>query len=218
MQEAVEHFKLWLRRSTGCLFAARLVRNGRVAYEPHEEVPDVDDLDAGLDVHGEQARSAIILLPFAASEAALVDVLLALQDRSARWRVRDRGRTQTGSVLVGLEWKTASGDVSDAMGFGPLPSMPVPRRAPYFAIALWAGGRRNLERGLPPTPRPRNGQVSFLDAEHGVDRDTYVTLWTETEKAVSGLMVAPPDDAKLYRKAAFVLSAAAASALTLDAR
>ena len=63
MQEAVEHFKLWLRRSTGCLFAARLVRNGRVAYEPHEEVPNVDDLDAGLDVHGEQARSAIILLP-----------------------------------------------------------------------------------------------------------------------------------------------------------
>ena len=183
MQEAVEHFKAWLRRSTGCRFAAQLVRDGRVAYEPHEEIPNAGHLDARLDVHGAGARSAIMLLPFVASEDALVGVLEALRAGSPRWRVRDRGRTPTGCVLVGLEWTTADGDSSDDMGFGPLPSMPVPRRAPYFAIALWAGGRRYHERGTPPTPRPRPGAVSFLDAEHGVDRDTYVKMWTETDTA-----------------------------------
>ncbi len=218
MQEAVDHFKAWVRKSTGCMFAARLVRDGRVAYEPHEEVPDVDDLDTRLEVYGASARSVIILLPFVASEVALVDVLNTLTTGSPRWRVRDRGRTPAGCGLVGLEWTTADGDVSDAMGFAPLPSMPVTRRAPYFAIALWCGGRHNLERGAPPTPRPRSGQVSFLDADHAVEHDAYVKLWTETEKTVAGLMLAPPDSASLYRKVAFALSPRAEDALNVAPR
>lgn len=210
MKEAVAHFKLWLRRSTGCRFAALLVKDGRIAYEPHEEVPNVDDLDTRLDVYGASARSVIILLPFVASERALVDVLSALVAGSRRWQVHNRGRTPSGGVLVALEWQTAAGDRSEAMGFAPLPTMPVTRRAPYFAIALWAGDRRNPERGMPPTPRARQGVVSFLDAEHAVDRDTYAKLWAETENTVAGMMVAPPDEAKLYRRSAFALTTEAA--------
>lgn len=217
MNEAIEHFKWWLRmESTGCVFAAALVKAGRVAYEPHVDMPNVDDLDTGLDVHGKRARSAIILLPFLRSEAALVDVLAGLRAGSPRWKVRDRGRTPDGNALIGLEWTTANGDISDAMGFAPLPSMPVPRRAPYFAIALWAGGQRNAERGIKPTPRARPGEVSFLDAEHAFKHDVYEKMWTETEKAVADLMIAPPDDARLYRKVAFVLSAQAATTITFD--
>jgi hypothetical protein len=36
-------------------------------------------------------------------------------------------------------------------------------------------------------------------------------MWTGTEKAVADLMIAPRDDARLYRKVAFVLSPSAAS-------
>lgn len=67
MDEAVGHFKAWLRRSTGCRFATWLVKQGRVAYEPYVDVPDVDDLDAGLDIHGARDRSAILLLPSSAT-------------------------------------------------------------------------------------------------------------------------------------------------------
>jgi hypothetical protein len=95
--------------------------------------------------------------------------------------------------------------------------MPVPRRAPYFAIALWPGGKRNPERGIKPTPRARPGEVSFLDAEHTLKHEVYERMWTETEKAVADLMIAPPDTPRLYRKVAFVLTATAASALTFRA-
>lgn len=216
MDEAVGHFKAWLRRSTGCRFATWLVKHGRVAYEPYVDVPDVGALDAGLDIHGARDRSAILLLPFLRDEAELIEVLVTLPAGSHRWKVRDRGRTTDGRVLVGLEWTTAKGDVSDAMGFAPLPSMPVPRRAPYFAIALWTGGHRNLERGNQPTPRARPGSVSFLDAEHAIDRDTYAKMWAETEQAVADLMITPPDKAAHYRKVAFVLNPDAASAFGFD--
>ncbi|MBX3160162.1 MAG: hypothetical protein KF773_29615 [Deltaproteobacteria bacterium] len=207
MDEVVDHFNRWLRTaSTGCLFASRLVAAGRIAYERHDKPPDVDVLDASLDDYGRRGLTAIVLLPLLSSEEELVAALARLGE-GTRWRTLDRGRRADGSVLVGLEWTTASGDVSDAMGFAPLPWMPVPRRAPYFAIALWPGGRRNAERGTPPTPRARGREVSFLDAEHGFAHGEYVATWEKTAARVGGLMKAPPDDAALYRRVAFVLRA-----------
>jgi hypothetical protein len=218
VNEAVEHFKWWLQmQATGCVFAAALAKAGRVAYEPHVDIPQVDDLNTNFDVYGQRGLCAILLLPFVMSERELVNVLSGLQAGSSRWRIRDLGLSAAGNTLVGLEWTTAHGDVSDAMGFAPLPAMPVPRRSPYFAIALWPGGQRNTERGIRPTPRARPGEVSFLDAEHAFRHDVYEKMWTETERAVADLMSAPPDDARRYRKVAFVLSSSAAAALTFDA-
>jgi hypothetical protein len=79
-----------------------------------------------------------------------------------------------------------TGDISDAMGFAPLPWMPVTRRSPYFAIAAWPGGRGNTERGTPPTPKPRRGEVSFLDATHSFGHDEYAKPWDETMASVGG--------------------------------
>ncbi len=217
MNEAIEHFKWWLKmQATGCLFAATLAKAGRLVYEPHSDTPQVDELDTHFDLYGQRGLTAIVLLPFVITEPDFVEVLSGLRAGSQRWKLRDRGRSATGNVLVGLEWTTANGDISDAMGFAPLPSMPVPRRAPYFAIALWPGGKRNPERGIKPTPRARPGEVSFLDAEHTLKHEVYERMWTETEKAVADLMIAPPDNPRLYRKVAFVLTATAASALTFD--
>jgi len=217
VNEAVEHFKRWLQmRATGCTFAATLAKAGRIVYEPHSDTPQVDDLNTNFDLYGQRGLTAIVLLPFVTTEPGLVDVLSGLQNGSQRWKIRDRGPAAAGNRLVGLEWITSNSDISDAMGFGPLPSMPVPRRAPYFAIALWPGGQRNPERGIKPTPRARRGEVSFLDAEHSLEHDRYEKMWTETEKAVADLMIAPRDDPRLYRKVAFVLSSAVASGLTFD--
>ncbi|MCW5807007.1 MAG: hypothetical protein KIT31_31900 [Deltaproteobacteria bacterium] len=184
------------------------MRTGRVAYEPHTSVPDVDHLNTVLDRYGRLGLTAVVLLPFLTCEEELAGVLSGLRaDPAQRWRLRDHGRTARGEVRIGLEWTTEQGDVSDAMGFAPLPWMPVPRRAPYFAIALWPGGRRNAERGTPPTPRARGREVSFLDAEHGFAHGEYVATWEKTAARVGGLMKAPPDDAALYRRVAFVLRA-----------
>jgi len=210
------HFRKWLRIGTGCGFAASLANAGRVAYEAHAEMPPVHEVDTNLDAYAASRFSAVFIFPFATSEAGLVDVLASLRAGSSRWKIRDRGPGNGGTHLVGVQWSTANGDVSDAMGFAPLPSMPVTRRAPYFAIAAWPGGRENPERGTPPTPRARRGEVSFLDAAHGFGHDAYAALWDLTMTAVAGLMVMPPDSAKRYYTTAFVLSATAASAITFD--
>jgi hypothetical protein len=217
VNEAIDHFKWWLQmQATGCIFAASLAKAGRIAYEPHSDTPRVDDLNTNFDLYGARGLTAIVLLPFITTETGLVDVLSGLRTGSLRWKLRTRGQSPTGNALVGVEWITANGDISDAMGFAPLPSMPVPRRAPYFAIAAWPGAPLNPERGVKPTPRARAGEVSFLDAAHTFKHDHYENMWTGTEKAVADLMIAPRDDARLYRKVAFVLSPSAASMLTFD--
>jgi hypothetical protein len=115
-----------------------------------------------------------------------------------------------------MDWTTKNGDTSEAMGFAPFLSMPVPRRAPYVAIATWPGGRANPFRGQGSTPSARPGVVSFLDARHGMDEAEYEAYWAETIDRVTTLMAVPPDDARLYRRAAFVISPDAAARLVVD--
>jgi hypothetical protein len=132
--------------------------------------------------------------PRIATEVAFVEFLNALGTDS-RWKVRRRPKASpTGGVLVGLEWTTGLGDISETMGFAPFASMPVPRRAPYVAIATWPGGRSNPFRGRGSTPAGRSGEVSFLDASHGFDEDQYEALWADTAAGVALLMSVPPDD------------------------
>ncbi|HUJ59849.1 MAG TPA: hypothetical protein VLX92_15200, partial [Kofleriaceae bacterium] len=134
---------------------------------------------------------------------------------SSRWHLRERLRT-SGLVHVGVEWTTASGDVNDTMGFAPLFTMPVPRRAQYAAIGLWPGAHGNPFRGTSPTPRATPGRVNFLDVPHEFDPSTYDNMWRNTESAVAELMMLPADRASAYRQVAFVLSTSAAAALQLD--
>jgi len=211
----VDHFHKWVRIGTGCVFASSLASSRRVAYEAHAEMPPVHELDANLDTYAASKRSAVFILPFVTNESGLVDFLAALRVGSSRWKIKDRGPGNAGNHLVGVQWSTQNGDVSDTMGFAPLPSMPVTRRAPYFAIAAWPGGRENPERGTPPTPPARRG-VSFLDAAHDFNHGAYVAAWEQTMSSVGALMVMPADSAKRYYTTAFVLGATAASAIPFD--
>jgi hypothetical protein len=215
-----EHFRLWLRAGmTGCEFAKLLSgKVGRVAVEHHidADLPPTDWLNNAFDEHARFDRAVIAVFPRIATEVSFVEFLNALGTDS-RWKVRRRSKpSPTGGVLVGLEWTTGSGEISETMGFAPFASMPVPRRAPYVAIATWPGGRSNPFRGRGSTPAGRPGEVSFLDASHGFDEVQYETMWADTTARVASLMSVPPDDPKLYRRAAFVISAEHAAKLIVD--
>ena len=222
MRVASEQFRLWLRAGlTGCAFAKLLAgKTGRVAVELRvdTEIPLTEWLNNMFDVHAKDERTVNAVLPTIASEHALVETLNEL-GADPRWTVRRRPRTSpTGGILIGLEWRTHAGDISEAMGFAPFATMPVPRRAPYVAIATWPGGRSNPFRGRGSTPPGKPGEVSFLDASHGFDAEQYETMWSETTARVASVMSVPPDDPRLYRRAAFVLSAEHAAGLVTGSR
>lgn len=212
------HFRLWLRAGlTGCEFARLLAGRPRsIALEMHLDVaPPAAWLSNVFEAHARAGLVVMVLLPSIVTESAVVEFLSALQ-MDPRWRVRLGARSSpAGGTLVGVEWSTGSGDISEVMGFAPFPMMPVPRRSPYVALATWPGGRSNPFRGTGSTPSGRPGVVSLLDASHGLDRDAYEERWKRTSERVADLMSVPPDDARLYRRTTFVLTPEQAAKLAV---
>jgi hypothetical protein len=215
-----DQFRLWLRAGmTGCEFARLLAgKHGGIAVELHVSVtPPATWLNRVFDAHASAGYVVVAVFPNIVTEAALIEFLNALQ-ATARWKLRRSPKVSpSGGVLVGVEWTTRSGDISDVMGFAPFPTMPVPRRSPYVAIATWPGGRSNPFRGIGSTPPGRQGIVSFLDASHGLDHEAYEDRWKKTSERVGALMSIPPDDARLYRRTTFVLTAEQADKLAVAA-
>lgn len=211
-----EHFRSWLRAGmTGCNFAKVLASAAdRVAIAAHLELlPSAEWLNNLFDANAPAERAVVAIFPMITGPVALVDFLNSLS-RDPRWNVQRRTKpSPAGDVLIGVEWSTSQGDVSHTMGFAPFGTMPVPRRAPYVAIATWPGGRLNGFRGTPPTPAGRNGEVSFLDVSHRLDEQPYQAAWAMTTAQVANLMSVPPDDASRYRRAAFALDAHSAASL-----
>lgn len=210
IQDVSAHFRLWLRAGlTGCMFAQQLAsKAARTAITVHREStsPPPGWLNDAFDASARAGRAATAVFPRVANEHDLVELLNTLQS-DARWRIKRRAKTSpSGGVLVGLEWTTQHGEISEAMGFAPFAGMPVPRRGPYVAISTWPGSRENPFRGHGPTPSGRPGEVSFLDAPHGLTVEDYEARWAKTMMTVASLMAMPPDDARLYRRAAFVIT------------
>lgn len=218
-EDIEHHFRLWLRAGlTGCEFAKRLAgKADQIAITPYLKVdpPQTDWFENVFDPNADADRSVIALFPLISGEPALVDLINGLA--RDRWRVQRRVKASpAGGVLVGMDWRTKNGDMSETMGFAPFPWMPVPRRAPYVAIATWPAGRANPYRGQGSTPPARPGIVSFLDAKHGLSEAEYQARWAESTERVTTLMAMPPDDARLYRRTAFVISPEAATGLVVD--
>lgn len=204
---------------TGCEFARVLSgKAARVAVEVRgdDTAHPAAWLNGAFDQHAMAGRAGIAVFPEIASERGLVELLNQLAE-DPRWSLRQRPKPSTrGGVLVSLEWQTPVGDASDTMGFAPFVSMPVPRRAPYVAIATWPGRPSNPFRGQGSTPAVAAGRVSFLDAVHDLEQEAYDAAWARTIAKVATLMTTPSDDARLYRRATFVLSAEAAAELDVS--
>lgn len=216
-QAVEDHFQRWFRIGTGCFFAASIASKGGVVYEIHDAMPPVAELDRNLEIYAAQGRTVMIVFPFITTERGVLAALDELRSGSDKWKVTRRP-APAGVARVGVEWRTASGELADAMGFGPILTMPVPRRAPYVALGLWPGGPSdNALRSTPPTPKPKPGRVSFLDVPHALDPPSYLEMWTNTSRAVGDLMRWPPDKASSYRDVAFVLADQAADGFAFDA-
>lgn len=101
-----------------------------------------------------QKRHAVgIILPWVRTERDVIDVLAVLDARPG-WSVFEttprpkRVPAEAGLVTVHY-WLTASGAPSGTMMLGPLGWLPAHRRAPYFTLMSWTGGRH---------VRPRNAR------------------------------------------------------------
>lgn len=173
-------------------------------------------MNSAFDNYAKVEQAVIAVFPNIVTERAFIGFLNELGSLP-RWKLRRRSATSpTAGALIGLEWTTSSGDVSNTMGFAPFASMPVSRRGPYVAIAVWPGARSNEFRGQPPTPPSKPGEVGFLDAAHRLEETEYRTTYEKTTVDVASLMAIPPDNAKLYRDVAFVILAEHADKLDIS--
>jgi hypothetical protein len=204
LSDVMDHFERWLAQGlTRCSFAASFVKGRptkRLLVFGHTSEPEPAFLDSVLDHSAEKQRSVAVVLPSLRSEAEIVAYLRRLEG-AERWSVSHESPGD-GRLHLSVGWRTAEGHVCELMGFAPLPSMPVTRRAPYVALAGWAGRRMN-----PYKPFDDVGDVvGFVDAAHGLRKGKHDRWWDATVKNVRRLMVLPPDDARKFHHVTFALS------------
>lgn len=167
---------------------------------------DVDDV---FDVAAAAHLPAFVVFPEIRDERQLLDQLASLA-QGERWKItreKVKGLT-TDDLLLGIQWTTGNaGVVSMPMGFAPLPTMPVTRRAPYVCLATWPGGHEN-----PSWTKHKPSVVDFLDArmpDEPFVGAKYKLAWKASVDRTKELLSQPADDANFYRKVAFRLSASA---------
>jgi hypothetical protein len=91
------------------------------------------------------------------------------------------------------------------MGFAPLGCMPVTRRAPYVALAVWAGAKLN------PHKRSPEGVIGFIDVpvsgadDIPLDEEAHQRMWDSTMDRVKELLGDPPEDDFKLKDVAFCL-------------
>ena len=204
---AEDHLRQWLGRGmTGCRFAAMIAcEQGRLLSSLVSELADEADVSTIFEAGGATKLPAITLFSWIRSEEELVEQLVRLASGD-RWRITEvhPEGIETRDVFVGIDWRVRDGLVSSVMGFGPFPSMPVTRRAPYACLAAWPGEHdnkfwTNFDKGI----------VHFLDtdlSQLGITKARYQNLTRSSVDATRALLREPPDDARFYRRAAFRLS------------
>jgi hypothetical protein len=202
------YLRYWIGSGlTGCSFARKFARQGgRVAFLSWVDEPS-DELTNNLDPFFEQSRHEgtfpFVLLP-RLRDASGIARLIALLTSSRRWEVARIPWTSCSAprsdVAVGLFWRTPNDLRAAAMGFAPLGSMPVTRRAPYVALALWPGDREN-----PYFDKSPPGNVSFADANTGLTRETHEKLWETSARDSRDMLRDPFDDVVWMRRVTFCL-------------
>jgi hypothetical protein len=173
--------------------------------------PPVELITALVDESAAKQRVAVCVFPRLCLARDVVQLLLHLRDSESRWNMK-RLEDSNGTTAVGLTWKTRGGVKTHAMGFAPLGTMPVTRRAPYTAIALWSGGFENSWNPQEKEDGTKRTVVNLADAAHGIGEETHAELWTGSEHATAALFFDPPDEAKRLYRVAFRLPTDATTA------
>ena len=202
-----EHFREWLKGGlTGCRFAKMLAKKRpRIRVDFYSPFGLFDHDEAAAFIDGTVARDvvAILLFPAIRTAAATADLLLHLS-KSERWKVVAEpwrsGFEKADALPFGLRWKTSTDCIEcDAMGLGPIGTMPVTRRAPYVAIVIWGGPHKNdhVKKG------PRVGVASAPTDLDPKKHDRMMKLSDARVRALLG--VEPPEHAAWLRRIGFIL-------------
>ncbi|MFO7561104.1 MAG: hypothetical protein R6X02_00565 [Enhygromyxa sp.] len=165
---AIDLLREWFNRAqSGCKFASYLAsQDPRLAFWIHlGDVSTValDDVDSRIDRAATDGDVALLVFPRVTAESEIVELAQHLQ-RGERWSVEVRscpdslGEFKRRALGLSIEFETRKGIRSQAMGFAPSGFMPVTRRAPFVALALWAGGRAG---------QPLFSPQSSGDRQHG---------------------------------------------------
>ena len=210
---STEQVRRWLSSGfTGCSFARSFAGGKQLAQVGFEEHATPGELDTIFDAAAQGHLPAIVVFTGIRDETALLEQLRVLTT-GARWSVQRTSARglETSDLLLEVSWRTAAGLTSTPMGFGPFPTMPVTRRAPYVCLGVWPGGHENQHphRG-PPSPTA----VDFLDAPlpTSLTRPAFDKAWDASVDQTTALLGELKDQSRFYRTVTFRLSPGAGRA------
>ncbi len=212
-----DHFGSWLKTTlTGCHFAASLTKARRwtpLVWMNAHGAALVNALDLLIEEASTGGHFTVLILPKVRTEGQLVEALDTLIRHSTRWTAFDC--TEEGAVgdliAMDLRWRNSESECCSAMGLGPFATMPVTRRAPYPALAIWGGSRLNSYRKKP------HEFVGVGDMNPEMDEKPYAAANSATLDRVKALR-ALHDEARPKTGVTFYLSRAATASLTLAKR
>lgn len=205
----VRQFRRWLSSGfTGCGFAQSFANNSRLLLGAVDRDVRAEEIDAMFDLAAVEHLPVVAIFSAIRTETELIDQLRLL-DTGDRWGLSREVVEDliTEDVLIGVRWQTPTGLLSVPMGFGPFPTMPVTRRAPYVCLATWPGGHENPHR-----KKFAPDMLDFLDSAlpEPLTSEQYRVVWNSSLKRTAELLSEPPDDSSFYRRVAFRLSGAVA--------
>lgn len=201
----VELMSRWVSGGSGCGFAGALAKQKRLVFFEFTKLSvqpnDITNLERTIDDQALRKNVVLFFLPHLRT-AAEVAALLRDLDARDRWAARvvpwkTQGR---GDMQIALSWKgTAPFSV---MGVGPLGSLPASRRAPFFGLVIWGGGREN---SFQRDRVSESDSVGLVDIPTGLKATLYKKTWKTTLARSKAQLLLPLEDAKTLRSVAFVL-------------
>jgi hypothetical protein len=205
------HLKDWFgRRASGCIFVSKLVNQERTLLAEMGQGLDKEDfntIDQTVEVAALAGRAVVIFWPSACRASDAVE-LLRLLEQLPRWKVErvGWGGEQEACESFSVRWTTVSGVQTEVAGFAPFLEMPLTRRAPYLALALWGGTVEDAsDIGLVQTPGPWVGDPRS-------DK-----MWAQSV-ALTGRMLTKEDRGRLRRVAFRLPAGLLSSSLTPSVR
>lgn len=186
----------WIKGpQTGCLFASKLAKSEEDSWIDIvvTGLPGHDDaylmIDSAVDqAFSNNAEGIQVIMPDLSNSDLLVNFLRRISVRP-NWKINQISEDNASIVPVGLRWKFPdSSYVSWVLGFAPLDSMPITRRAPFASIIMRLGGpgrcpkvvgydKRSIDEniGLP--------SVHLADLNDGLKTEDQVCkYWAGTQK------------------------------------
>ena len=145
-----EAFQTWFQfEQSSCVFAHQMSKQTKVSdwYQFCVPAPlDECELHAQLaELVSDKHKATQITFPYADSVESVSDLIQQIA-RADDWHV-NRIDKRNGIVHLGLRWSgVGEGLVSWVLGFSPLDTMPITRRAPFTALIFRSRGDYTTER------------------------------------------------------------------------